>query len=422
MLKKIILPLLLVQISFAQQLIDGIAAVVGDEIILKSEITNLINQYLIQNRIQADENPKLIERVRQQTVNSLIEQKLMLIQAEKDTIEVDPELLDQRVEQRLRFLIERVGSEDQLEKAFQSPMRKIRKDLRKVIEEQLLVEQTRSTRFRDIKISRREVEDFYNNFQDSLPKLQETVTISHILKIVKPSQEAQVDAFKKITEIKEMLQNGADFAELAEKYSDDPASAKRGGDLGLISRGDFVNEYETVAFGLNDGEVSDIVQTQFGFHIIKMDERRGEKIRTRHILVQVTPTEEDEQRTIEELNQLRERALAGEDFSELAMANSDDENVKNDKGLLGTFEIEKLAIPEFKEIVNELEIGEISKPFKTDFGYHIVKLNDRQKSRPVSLEEDWQRVEEIAYNYKLDKEYKAWIEKLKNEIPIDLRI
>ncbi|MCB0282239.1 MAG: peptidylprolyl isomerase [Calditrichae bacterium] len=419
--KSVFVLLLFINVLPAQNLIDGIAAVVGKEIVLRSEIEQYVNSYVVQNRINTQANPTVVDEIRKKTLESLIEQKLMLAQAEKDTITVDPELVEQRVDQRIQYLIERVGSESELEKTFQSPMKKIRKDTYKILHEQLLVEKVRQEKFQQVQISRREVEDFYNTYQDSIPKLKETVDISHILKLVTPSNEAQVEAFQKISDIKKQLDNGADFAELAKKYSDDPASAKRGGDLGLISRGDFVNEYETAAFALNDGEMSGIVQTQFGYHIIKMIERRGEKIRTQHILIRVVPTEKDAERVVEELKDIRQQALDGADFSELAIKYSDDENVTKDKGHLGTFEIDQMVIPQFKDVISGLKEGEISQPFKTDFGYHIVKLEKRSQARTISLDDDWQKIKDMAQNFKTEKEYRQWIADLKKEVPIEIK-
>lgn len=415
----ILVVLLIIPIN-AQQLIEGIVGVVGNEIILKTEIEQYVQNYIIQNRIDVRNNEKLIKDLMKETLERLIEQKILLTKAEEDTVTIADEILDDRVDQRINYLINQVGSESELEKIFGSNMKKIRKDTRKVLKEQLLVEQTRAMKFQGMKISRREVEEFYNQYQDSLPGKPETVEISHILKLVKPSEKSLSEAYKKASALLEQIKNGANFEKLAEQYSDDKASAKRGGDLGLISRGDFVTEFETAAFQLKDGEISDIVQTQFGFHIIQMIERRGEKIHTRHILVQVLPTPEDEQRVINELNELRARALNGEDFSELALEYSDDENVQKDRGFLGEFETDKLIIPQFKTIVRELQPGEISKPFKTEFGYHIVLLNKRSAERKISLENDWAKIEEVALNFKMEKEYKKWIRELKKRIPIEI--
>ncbi len=422
MMKIIVSIMLASQLLPAQQLVDGIAVVVGKEIILRSEIEQYMRNILMQNRIDPQKNPEMVERIRVKTINSLVEQKLLKEQATLDTITVDPEYVDQKLNERIQYLIQRVGSEEQLEKAFRSPMKKIRKDTRRVLEEQLLVEKVRQSKFQDIKVSRREVEQFYHQFRDSLPRLKESVDISHILKVVKPSAEAQARAYQKIDSIKTLLEAGADFARLAEEESDDPASAIRGGDLGLIGRGEFVPEFETVAFSLNDGQISDIVQTQFGFHIIQMMERRGEKIHTRHILVRVAPTAEDEQRAVDELLEIRNKALQDSSFEALAIEYSDDENVKQDRGHLGVFEVDKLVVPQFKAVLEGMKPGEISMPFKTDFGYHIVKLNRHMDARPLSLEEDWQKIEQMAKNFKLEKEYRQWIEDLKKQIPIENRL
>lgn len=424
MLKNISLIVLLSALVLplkGQQLIEGITAVVGREIILKTEIEQYVQNYMIQNRIDARQNEQIIKGLIDQTLDLLIEQKLLLIKADEDTLTVDEGLLEQKTEERIRYLIEQVGSESELEKVFSAPIRKIRRDTKKALKEQFLVEQVRGLKFRDIKISRFEVQNFYEQYQDSLPRLQETVDISHILMLIKPSDDALSSAYQKAQDIMNQLKNGADFEKLAEQYSDDKASARRGGDLGLISRGDFVPEFETAAFQLQDGELSEIVQSPFGFHIIQMIERRGERIRTRHILVQVSPTEEDEKRIVRDLSELRKRILEGENFTEIALQYSEDENVQKDKGNLGVFEAERLIIPQFKTEIAKLQPGEISEPFKTEFGYHIVRLNDRISQRPLSLENDWQRIQEIALNFKMEQEYKKWIEELKENIPIEIR-
>ncbi len=416
----LMLPLFFTTVQ-AQQLVDGIAAIVGKEIILRSEIQQYVQSYVVQNRIDVKNNQQLLNRLKLQTMEKLIEQKLLLAKAEEDTLQVDEAMLDQKVDERIRYLIGQTGSEDKLEKVFGSSMKKIKHDTRKVIKEQLLVEQVRAAKLRDLKVSRRAVEAFYKVYKDSLPDLKETVDISHILMLVKASDSSQDEAFKKISKIYEAIKNGADFAKEAEKYSDDPASAQRGGDLGMISRGDFVPEFEAAAYQLKDGEISDIVQTQFGFHIIQMIERRGEKIDTRHILVRVTPTEADEQRVIDKLNEIREQALAGADFDSLALKYSEDDNVTKDNGHLGIFEVDQMVIPQFKTVVEKMKPGEISAPFKTDFGYHIVKLNDRQAARTFTLEKDWGRIEQMALNHKMETKYSEWIKELKKTVPIDIK-
>jgi len=397
-MKKIVV-LLISVLSFtvysqAQQLADGIAAIVGKEIVLRSEIQQYMQTYIMQNKIQIKPGSPQFQKLKMQTLDRLIEQKLLLAKAEEDTLQVDEQMLD---------------------------IKKIKKDTRKVLAEQLLVEQVRAQRLRELKVSRREVENFYKTYKDSLPVVPETIDISHILMQIKPSEDAQQKGLQKAEKILQELKNGANFEELAAKYSDDPASAKRGGDLGTISRGDFVPEFENTAYKLKDGQISDIVQTQFGFHIIQMIERRGEKIHTRHILVRVVPTQEDEQKVIQKLAGIKKEIENGADFGAMALKYSDDKNVAKDKGHLGLFEKDRMAIPQFTAVLSKMKPGDISDPFKTDYGYHIVRLNARNEGHKLTLKDDWAKIKEFALNFKMEKEYKSWIEELKKNVPIDIR-
>ena len=404
--------------ALAQQTIEGIAATVGQEIILRSEIEQFVQNYALQNKLNIRGDIKLLQDLQKQVLEKMIEQKIMLAKADEDTVKVDDRDVDKRVEEHIAYLLQQVGSEGKLEEAFQSPMRKIRKDLRKETVERMKIEMLRRMKFQEVKVSRREIENFYQSYRDSLPVLKETVNISHILRQVKPGESSTQAALVRMREIKRKLDEGGDFAELAKEYSEDPATAKRGGDLGFTKRGDFVKEFEEAAFALAVGQISDIVQTQFGFHIIKLNERRGEQIRTSHILLQVRPGAEDAQKVVDFLNTLRQEILAGASFDSLAVLYSDDENVEKDKGNLGDWETDKLAIPAFKEIIDKLNPGEVSTPFKTDYGYHILKLNWRKEPRQLTLENDWDQIQQIALNHKIELEYVKWMEKLRKEIPV----
>lgn len=409
-------------LAYGQQLVDGVAAIVGQEIILNSEVEQYVQNYVLQNKINVTSNPEAYKAIKKQVLEGLVEQKILLTKADEDTITVTEREVDRYLEEQIRTLITRAGSESALESAFQSPMKKIRRDLRSETENRLKIETLRRKKFAEVKVSRREVEEFYTQYQDSLPTLKETVDISHILKQIKSGESSREVALTKISQVKEKIDAGEDFSELAKTYSEDPATSVRGGDLGFIKRGDLVTEFEEVAFNLEPGEISGIVETQFGFHIIKMTERRGEKIHTSHILIQLKPTEDDESRVKTELVSLKQRALDGESFETLAMENSDDENVQNDKGHLGTWEVDKLAIPQFKTVVKDMETGDISEPFKTEYGYHIVRLNFHEEPRTLSLEKDWDKLQNMALNFKVDREYKSWITGLKNDIPIEYKI
>jgi peptidyl-prolyl cis-trans isomerase SurA len=409
---------------FAQQeqLIDGVAAVVGNEIVMVSDIEQYVQNYVIQNRLNIRNNPEMFKKLEREVLDKLIEQKIMLTKADEDTIKADDREVDRRVDEHINYLIQQVGTEEKLEEAFQMPIKKIRRNLRTDVADRIKIETLRRQKFSGVKITRQEVETFFKDFQDSIPQLKETVDISHILKQVKAGQSSSEAALAKIKKIKAELDAGADFATLASKYSEDPASAQHGGDLGFTKRGDFVREYEETAYALDEGQISDIVQTQFGYHIIKLVERRGEQIRTSHILIRLTPSEDDEKAVIAELKRIRQEILDGAPFDSMALKYSDDENVKEDKGHLGLWEVDNLALPAFKQVVKTLQPGEISEPFKTEFGYHILKLNSREDARNLSLDTDWEKIQQMALNHKIENEYMKWIDTIKKDIPIEYKI
>ena len=219
------------------------------------------------------------------------------------------------------------------------------------------------------------------------------------------------------------LEAGEDFAELARKYSEDPGSAKNGGDLGFVSRGTLVKEFEETAFSLKEGEISNIIRTQFGFHIIQLIERQGERIHVRHILIQLQPTQQDEQLVINKLDTIRQKIIDGDStFEQMALKYSVDPNVQNDQGHLGEFEVGAFQMKEFETAITGLNVGEISKPFKTEFGYHIVRLDKRQEARPISLKNDWEQVEQWALQKKRENDFKEWLAQLRQEIPVVVKL
>jgi peptidyl-prolyl cis-trans isomerase SurA len=320
-------------------------------------------------------------------------------------------------------MLQQAGSTEKLEEYYGAPMAKIKKDFKKQIENRFRIDMLKQKRFGEMKISRREVEEFYQSYSDSLPTIPPTVDISHILLELGPSEESLQEAYTKILNIQNRLNEGGDFEQLAKEYSEDPGSASKGGDLGFVNRGDFVKEFEEVAFALEEGEYSDIVQTQFGFHIIQLLEKQGEKIHARHILVQLKPTEKDEQAVIQKLDAIRDSLINNEaTWEEMALKYSDDPNVEEDKGHLGKYQTNSFQIEGFEKVSKSLEMGEISQPFKTEFGYHIVKLNNRETEREVSLSKDWQQIEQLALEFKRDREFKNWVASLRESIPVDVKI
>ncbi len=209
---------------------------------------------------------------------------------------------------------------------------------------------------------------------------------------------------------------------MAKQFSDDPGSAARNGDLGLVKRGEFVKEFEEVAFNLEPGEMSGIVQSQFGLHIIKLIKKLGEKISTRHILIGLKPTQDDERKTAMTLNDLRKELVSGKfTFEEAVEKYSKDETTKDKAGDLGWFETAEFRIPAFKTAIAGLEPGEISDPTKTQFGLHLVRLDEKRSKRRLDIKGDWEQIENWALELKRKKDFENYIAQVKNDVYIELK-
>ncbi|RMF68751.1 MAG: hypothetical protein D6743_02945 [Calditrichaeota bacterium] len=407
----------------AQEVLDQVAAVVDNNIILRSEVEQFAISLALQLGVDPEKETEKFDRLRKETLENLITQKALLVKAKEDSVEVNPKQVDGILDERLQQMVQQLGSEKKVEDYFGMTMRQIRREFRDEVEEGLLVQTLRERKAREIRISRREVEEFYRAFQDSLPELKESVKISHILVKVEPSEDALAAAQKKAEEVLARLKKGEDFAELARQYSQDPGSASRGGDLGFMKRGDLVREFEEVAFSLEPGEISEPVRTQFGIHVMQLIEKRGEKVHVRHILFRLDTSEADEQRTIDMLKELRRKILAGEmTFAEAAAKYSTDESTKDKGGDLGWFEIDQFQEEAFKKAILGLKPGEISEPVKTRFGYHLIRLEDHKPARKLNIADDWEQIESWALDLKRRKEFDKWVAQIKKDMYIEVKL
>ncbi|MDZ7266221.1 MAG: peptidylprolyl isomerase [candidate division KSB1 bacterium] len=405
----------------AQEVLDRVVAVVDDKIILQSELSQYAYQLAIQLGIDPRREPAKFAQLQKNALASLVDQKVLLTKAQEDSVVVDERQVDQLLEDRIKNITQQLGSEQKVEEYFGQPMRKIRRTLRRDISEGLLVRNLQQQKYRNIKISRREVENFYHTMKDSLPAIKESVKLSHILMNIQPGEQALATAREKAEGLLKRIRAGENFAQLASQYSEDPGSSKRGGELGFIQRGDFVREFEETAFALQPGEISGLVQTQFGFHIIQMIDRRGEKINVRHLLIRVATSAGDEARTRDKAQTLREELATGKiTFEEAAKQYSNDVTTNEKGGDLGWFEIDQLQVPEFVQVAKTLKPGEISPPLKTQFGYHLVRLDARREPRQFNLKEDWEQIEDMALNHKAEQEFRKWVEEYKKELYIKI--
>lgn len=406
----------------AQQVIDRVVAVVENEVILQSELTQYALNIAFQYRIDPRREPEKFQQLQDETLQNLINQKILLAKAEEDSIEVEERQVDSVLEEQVNRMIQQVGSEQKLEEQVGMSLSKLKRNFRDDVRKNLRVEKLQQTKFSQIKITRREIEEFYNSAKDSLPDLKETVDISHILINVKAGDVSEQKAREKITEYLQEVKSGADFADLSRKYSEDPGSAARGGEIGFMERGDFVPEFEEVAFLLEPGQISDIVKTRFGFHIIQCIERKGDKINVRHLLIRLEPTDVDEEATEKKAKEIRALLDNPENnFETIAKQYSEDETTREQGGHLGLFEVENLQEQEFRAVLDTLKPGKISQPFKTKFGWHILKLNSKQEPRPITIEKDWDKLEAFALNLKRQKEFQKWLEEIKKDVYVEIK-
>lgn len=414
--------LILTKSAAAQEVLDRVVAIIDDKIILQSELFQYSYSLALQMGIDPQKEPQKLDKLRQETLKNLINQKVLLVKAKEDSVEVTDKQVDAVLEEQIQQMEQQLGSQEKVEDYFGMSIRQIKKDFRDEVQERLLVENLQNQKAREVQITRREVEDFYKAYKDSLPQVKESVKISHILVKVEPAEAEVERARAKAEELRKRVMNGEDFAALAKEYSDDPGSASRGGETGFIERGDFVREYEEVAFLLQPGETSRIVRTQYGFHIIQLIEKRGEKINTRHILIRVESSPADEKATVDRLLQLRKQIENGDiTFADAAKKYSKDETTASNGGELGWFEVDQFQLESFKKAVAGLKEGEISQPVKTQFGYHLVKLEERKKARTLDISKDWEQIESWALNIKRQKVFQEWVDQVKKDVYIEVK-
>ncbi len=258
-------------ISFAQTVVDKIAAVVDNEIILKSELDYQVKMTAAQQKIDPN-TPGLEDKV----LNQMIEEKLAYAQALLDSINVTDEEVKNRIDYQINYFVQQYGSKEKVEQLYGMSIEKIRRSLEDPVKKQILVQKLEEKKFGDVEASRMEVENFFKTYKDSIGVIPEKVQIAHIFIMPKVTEKMKAVYKAKAEAILDSIKHGADFAEMAKKYSEDPGSAAEGGDLGWVGKGVFYPEFEAAAFALKPGQISDVVESPVGFHIIQMIEKRGD--------------------------------------------------------------------------------------------------------------------------------------------------
>lgn len=405
-----------------QQIIDGVAAVVADNLILKSELAQVVNLSAMQQKINPNLTPDKYLKLQDQILQSMIDQKVILELAMKDTnIIIKDSDVDAALEAQMSNILSQAGSEENAEQMLGEKLLDFKREYWYDIRERLYSDQYQQQKLQGITINRAEVEYFYKLYKDSIPFIPTEVKLRHILLNLEAGEESINKTVTLLDSIRTAIIDGANFGELALEYSEDPGSRARGGDLGFTRRGTLVSKFEEVAFMLDIGEISAPVKTAFGYHIIQPLEKQGDKVRARHILLSAPVTTADEQKVYDYATSLKDSINTMDEFSDFAVRYSTDERTKDDGGDLGWVNPQEFAIPELSQVVNYLNKNECSLPVKTNYGYHLLWMEDIKEGGYPTLEDNWLDIEAMALNKKKMDWYQNYIAEARKDYYISVK-
>ena len=406
-------------VSGQSLLIDKVIAKVGGEYVLLSELEE---QYQFASERQGVLEPNAKCGI----FETIIIQKLLIDQAKLDSIELTEEEVNAQLDFRIDNIMRMMnGDEDRFREYYGRSVLEVRDLMRDDLRQQLLAERIQQNLINEVTITPQEVIAFYENIpSDSLPYLDSEVELSEI--VIKPevNDEQKRIAIDRLMSIrKQIVEEGADFAQLANRYSDDPGSSRSGGDLGTQKRGTFVPEFEAAAYNLEEGEISDIVESEFGFHIIQLLERRGNSIHSRHILIRPEITEEDLAKARSKTDSIRNLIFV--DSLEFLNAvkrftDKDAQSYTNSGRLLNPssgntfFEIDELP-PEIYFAIENLGVGELSDVIEfqspaNETYFRFVKLESKTRPHKANLDQDYARIAQFAKESKKNEYFFNWIQ------------
>lgn len=419
--------------------VDKIVAVVNDHIILKSEVDEQVQQYMMQMQQQNQQVP-FGEDMWYALLQNIVDQNIMLDQARRDSVEVPLQQVDQEIDRRITQYVQQVGSEEELEKQMGKSLIQIKADLRQNFREQMTVQRLQQQKREEVQITRPEVREYFENIpEDSLPTIPEQVSVSQIVITPPPLENARQEALNLAEQLRDsILNHDKDIEELAKRHSDGP-SASDGGKLPLMSLDELVSEYSAAAAALEPGEISEVVESSFGFHVIRLNERVGDQIDTNHILISIDNESYDDQAAIERLNALKDSIQTNEDvnFADVARKHSEDPNTAPLGGRLLNPETGErmLALeqmdPALYRIILLLENeGDISEPKSFQMGqnnnsqraFRIVRLNKHVDEHVANFEQDYDRIKAVALQAKQQRLINSWLADLREEMYVEYKI
>lgn len=409
------------QVAKAQKVaLDKVVAVVGNAIILKSDLEMQYAQYLAQGN-PADETLKCY------FLQQLLTQKLLSQQAIIDSVTVTEEQVDDEINRRMRTMISRAGGQERLEQFLNRSLIQYKDEIRPDIREQLVANKMQGTISEKVSVSPDDVKKYFERIpKDSLPSFNTEVEVGAVVlypKLTKKEKEAYRD---RVEALRLRIKGGEDFGTLSRLYSQDLGSATEGGDLGFMDRTMLVKEFAANAFKIKPGEMSQVFETEYGFHVLKVMERRGEQVRAQHILIKTEPTPASLERckvlADSVFNLVSTKKL---DFSAAASLHSDDNDTKFNGGMMlnaenvqsrSTFIPTDKLDPALFLTIDTMKVGTISNPSSFaspagQQGYRFVFLKSRIGPHKASLEQDYPKIKDAAYEDEVNKVVSAWFEK-----------
>ncbi len=407
--------------------LDKIVAKVDNYIVLRSEIEGAYQQML-----SAGEKDSRGE-MRCEILENMVLNKVMLAKADIDSVIVEDRMVDDQLERRMQYFVSQVGSQERLEKMYNKTIEQLKVELRKQVREQLVVQKMQDEITKDIKMTPSEVKRFFNNIpKDSLPYFSTEVEVGQIVRYPRISRAQKQQTRDQLRELRDRIMRGEEFATLAKKYSEDPGSASRGGELGYWGRGVMDPAFEAAALKLRPDEISPVVESQFGFHIIQLIDKRGTEYNSRHILIKPESSDQDMQEAADFLDSLRTRILSDSiAFEKAAKEHSDDQATKANGGFFYDQATNSSRVPvdQLDALVffttDTMDVGGITAPmrYRTEDRKEAVRLIYLKSKTPpheANLRDDYQKIYNAAINSKRQQVIERWFEKARREVYIKL--
>ena len=417
----LLIALFMVTAVSAEDLVDRIVAVVDEDPIFLSDVDAAMAEDLYLRSVRGEPMPEdsaEVEMMKRALLESIVDRRIVIAKARALEIEVTRTDVEDALDQWLADMMTTAGSEraflNELERQGIT-LKEFKTRYRKDIEEQLLVSRFMRQEFGEIAVSEKALKRFYEDKYDSIPDLPEAVGVSHIIIVPRISAEREADALVRIDRIKERLAAGEPFEDVARETSEDLLTSDDGGAIGLVPLEDLQSEIAGIAVDLEPGEVSDAIRTRYGFEIVKLDGKEGDKYQLRHIFIKLRPVREDTLRAAELADEVQARAASGESFESLAVQYSDDDDTREQGGYVG--EVEAAALDDsYRRGLEGLSPGEVSDVIRTRYGFQILKLVSRTASRRPSFDEAREWIRGVVEARRREALFTEWLEEARGEI------